>query len=100
MARHTIHRVDANQPEIVAALEKAGASVVLLSQVGGGVPDLLVGFRGKNYLIELKRPGQKLRVSQKDFQSTWNGQTCVGRSWLEVCEIIGLQLPRSKGPTF
>lgn len=35
-------RVDANQPEIVKALRKAGYPVLILSQCGHGVPDISV----------------------------------------------------------
>lgn len=47
-------RIDKNQPEIVKALRKAGFTVTPLHAVGGGCPDLLVGKRGKNALIEVK----------------------------------------------
>ena len=40
-------RVDRNQAEIVVALRAGGASVQPLHAVGKGVPDLLVGWRGK-----------------------------------------------------
>ncbi len=46
--------VDRNQPEIVAALRAAGATVEYLHAVGGGCPDLLVGYRGANYVLEVK----------------------------------------------
>ncbi len=36
------------------ALRKAGAEVTSLHQVGGGVPDLLVSFRNKWHVIEVK----------------------------------------------
>ncbi len=35
-----------------------------LHEVGAGVPDLLVGFRNKNYLIEVKVPGGRLTPAQ------------------------------------
>lgn len=47
-------RVDVNQPEIVAALRKIGASVQSLADIGHGCPDLLVGFRGDTFLLEIK----------------------------------------------
>lgn len=47
-------KIDANQPEIVAALRKIGALVTLLSAVGDGVPDLVVWFRGKWTMLEIK----------------------------------------------
>ena len=45
---------DLASPDIVAALRAAGASVTDLGPVGAGVPDLLVGFKGSTYLLEVK----------------------------------------------
>ena len=53
MSRFARH-VDANQTAIVEALRKVGAVVVHLHTVGGGVPDLLVGWRGSWLLAEVK----------------------------------------------
>lgn len=47
-------RRDGNEPEIVAALRAAGASVSALN--GDGIPDLLVGYRGETFLLEVKLP--------------------------------------------
>jgi hypothetical protein len=52
----TAKRIDANQPTIVAGLRESGAFVQSLAAVGQGVPDLLVGFRGAWYLLEIKNP--------------------------------------------
>ena len=67
-------RIDANQPEIVAALRKAGAFVQILSAVGQGVPDLLVAFAGKWSLLEVKDSAQ-VPSAQKltPEQITWHG---------------------------
>lgn len=46
--------VDANQTAIIRALRKAGVSVQPLHTVGQGCPDIIAGFRGVNYLLELK----------------------------------------------
>lgn len=51
---HRAKRRDANEAEIVRALELAGATVTRLD--GEGVPDLLVGFQGKSKLLEVKLP--------------------------------------------
>ena len=53
-------RRDANQAEIVKALESVGASVLDLADVGRGCPDLLVGYAGREWLIEVKMPTGKL----------------------------------------
>jgi Holliday junction resolvase len=45
---------DLNQAAIVAALRAIGCEVLILNQEG--VPDLLVGRKGKWVVIEVKRP--------------------------------------------
>lgn len=66
-------RTDANQKEIVAVLRSVGASVQSLAPVGHGVPDLLVGFRGITYLIEVKTPTGKLTPDQIRWHGDWRG---------------------------
>jgi hypothetical protein len=48
---------DSNERAIVDALVAAGASVTRLNETG--VPDLLVGFRGETFLLEVKREGAR-----------------------------------------
>ena len=52
-------KVDGNQAEIVSALRQVGAEVQSLASVGQGVPDLLVGFRSRNFLLECKQAKAK-----------------------------------------
>ena len=75
-------KVDANQKEIVAALRKAGASVQHLHAVGEGCPDILVGYRGCNILMEIKdrnKPpsARKLTDAQDEWHKEWRGQVAV-----------------------
>jgi Holliday junction resolvase len=70
-------KVDANQSEVVAALRKVGASVVSLANCGNGIPDLLVGYRGVNYLIEVKTQAGRLTEDQKEFKKAWNGSSVI-----------------------
>ena len=58
---------------LVDALRKCGAAVVFLNEP----TDLLVGFRGANYLLEVKSPGGKLTEKQVKFIATWPGQVAV-----------------------
>lgn len=51
-------KIDANQPDIVAALRQIGAHVQSLASVGKGCPDLLVSHRNRWYLIEVKDPSK------------------------------------------
>lgn len=65
---------DANEPEIIYALTQAGASVSKLSDAG--IPDLLVGFRGETFLIDVKNRagrGKRLTDDQKTFFEDWRG---------------------------
>ena len=66
-------RRDENEPIIVEYLEKRGFSIYRLP-----VPlDLLVGYKRKNYLIEVKTKNGKLTQLQKDFISIWRGQHII-----------------------
>ena len=82
------HRADRNQQEIVDALRDIGASVLVLSQVGGGAPDLLIGMRGRNVLMEVKTKTGKLRSGQVEFMNTWQGEAHVVRSVEEAIELL------------
>ena len=82
------NRADNNQDEIVTALRAIGCTVQVLSQVGGGFPDLLVGFRGVNYLMEVKGKRGKLSDDQIEWQRSWNGKVAVVRSFDEARIII------------
>lgn len=75
-------RTDSNQQCIVAALRKLGASVVSTSQVGNGLPDLLVGWMGQTILLEVKdgaRPPseRKLTADEAYFLEHWKGGPAV-----------------------
>ena len=69
---HTWGKPDKNQAAIVAALRQIGVSVLLLSPLGVGAPDLLCSYRGRLTLVELKTPGGKLRPSQVRWAATWD----------------------------
>ena len=86
-------RVDANQSEIVKALRQIGASVYITSQLGGGFPDIVVGFRGKNYLFEIKDGSKKasarrLTTDEADFIGGWAGAVWVVYSEEDAINII------------
>ena len=75
-------KVDANQALIVGALRACGATVQILAAVGKGCPDLLVGFKGRNLLMEVKdgrRPPseRKLTPDQIEWHAAWAGQVVV-----------------------
>ena len=66
-------RVDTDQAAIVARLRAAGYSVLSLSGMGKGCPDLLIGKDGVNYLCEVKAIKGKLTPEQEKFLNEWQG---------------------------
>jgi hypothetical protein len=78
-------KVDDNQKEIVKALRTLGCSVQHLHSVGAGCPDLLVGYKGFNILLELKDGNkspsqQKLTPDQIIWHRDWRGHVNVVNS--------------------
>ena len=73
-------RVDSTHSDIVAALRKAGMSAYSIAQVGGGVPDVLVGWRGCTFLLEVKGERPKLTQDEQQFHDTWAGQVAIVRT--------------------
>jgi Holliday junction resolvase len=84
----TAKRTDRNQADIVNALRTIGATVESLHAVGGGVPDLLVGYNGATYLIEVKTATGRLNQLQREWHAAWRGQVAVCRSVDEAIETI------------
>jgi len=88
--RRIIHRSDSNQAEIVQALRDVGATVDII----GEPVDLLVGFRGRNFLLEVKPDEKaKLRPSQQEFFAAWRGEVKRVNSRAEALEAIGIIVP-------
>ena len=71
-------KIDKNQPAIVDALRACGAFVQSLAAVGNGCPDLLIGYRGRTILVEVKDgsnvpSAQKLTLDQLLWHAKWSG---------------------------
>ena len=67
-------RIDANQEAVVIALRAANAYVWII-----GLPvDLLVGYKGHTFLVEIKDgPKKRLTALQEAFFAKWDGGTLV-----------------------
>lgn len=88
-------RVDDNQREVVAKLRAVGCSVEPLHAVGKGVPDLLVGYRSQNYLLEVKdgnKPpsARKLTDRQEEWHVKWRGQVLTVTSAEDALKQLGI----------
>lgn len=80
-------RRDDNEEAIVDRLLQLGATVEFLSIED--VPDLLVGFCGVTYLIEVKEPGKNLRKGQAEWHDAWQGGApIVIRSEQEAIDFL------------
>jgi len=81
-------KVDANQPEIVKALRAINGVTVEL-----GMDDLLIGYKGANYWIELKEVGKEKQIKphQAMLAEKWKGQYLITSSLDEILELMGIQ---------
>ena len=67
-------RVDENQKQIIHTFTALGASVLNLSRVGEGCPDILIGYKNVSCLVEIKRNEQaRYTDSQVKFMQNWRG---------------------------
>ena len=91
------NRRDANHSKIVKELRQIpGISVADTGDLGNGFPDIVVGYKGKNLMIEIKdgeKPpsGRKLTPDEKEFHDTWRGQVCIATCTNDVFDLIKLE---------
>lgn len=82
-------RIDKNQTAIVSALRAVGATVATTHAVGAGFPDLVVGYRGVTYLLEVKSPRGRLTRDQVTWHGEWRGHVAVVRGEAQALAAIG-----------
>ena len=89
-------RKDANQADIVSALRQCGVRVQDLSQLGGGVPDLLCAPKhGPMLLLEIKdgsKPPskQKLTPDEAEWHDLWHDRVRVVNSVEQALDVINI----------
>jgi len=69
--QHRNQHRDANHKAIVAALTYHGCIVADLANAGAGVPDVLCGYRGVLFLVEIKTAVGSLSKKQREFFDAW-----------------------------
>ena len=77
---------DGNEADIVDELRAHGFSVYPLDQP----LDLIAGYMGRNYLIEVKMPKGKLTPAQVEFLDEWRGSANIIRSAEEATSFAML----------
>lgn len=86
-------RSDINQPELVKQIRSIPHTTVFVtSSLGNGFPDIICGYRGKNFLFEIKNPKRQLKnrltKAQTEFMKQWKGQVAVVDSIESVVKIL------------
>ena len=101
MSRHNrrAQKVDDNQPEIVRKLQAIPSVSVEV-----GHDDLLIGFEGNNYWVEIKNPETEiskktgrlkdgaLTNSEKIRLTDWLCHYCVAWTLEQILEEIGIEV--------
>lgn len=86
-------RADRNQPEIVAAMRAIGAVVQPLHTVGSGVPDVLVSYKNRTLVMEIKDPtkpkaDRQLTPAQVKWHAMWTGEKHVVETAEQAVAIL------------
>ena len=95
MIRHRHKRKDKDHYKIIKQLnELSGVKAKDISDLNE-IGDILVGYKGKNYLIELKTDETKSKTrrytltdDEEKFHNTWTGQIDVAFTLEDILTII------------
>jgi hypothetical protein len=72
-------KTDANHKSIMHQFRQLGFSVLDLSAVGKGCPDILIARHGINTLVEIKTAKGKMNDRQKEFCDKWEAKVYTVR---------------------
>ena len=86
-------RKDSNHKEIIQAFRDLGASVFDTASLGSGFPDIVIGMKGSNVLVEIKDGSlppskRKLTPDEIKFHELWRGKVVIINNVDEVIELI------------
>jgi hypothetical protein len=76
-------RRDANEPEIIKGLQEIGCDVLQCDH-----PDLIVGYRGRTFIFEVKTATGKLEPRQQKMLLNWRGQYDIVRTLEEAIAVV------------
>ena len=70
-----------------------GLTVRITSQVGEGFTDVVLGYKGKTHLVEIKDPNKppsarKLTDDERKFHDSWTGSIGIAETIDDVLKII------------
>lgn len=91
MSNRYAKKADRNQPAIVALMKEVGATVQHTHHLGQGFPDLVVGYQGRTYLVEIKTEDGDLTPREAEWHEWWKGEKVwIIRREIEVLEMFGI----------
>jgi hypothetical protein len=84
---------DDNHNRIAEVFEINGATVLDMSPLGDGAPDMAIGFLGHNILIEAKngslpKSKQQLTDDEEKFHAAWRGTIVIIHNELEAQQLM------------
>lgn len=87
-------KIDSNQTQIVKALRAIGATVLPMHTLGSGAPDILVGYRGENFALEIKDgekapSARKLTPDEEKWHREWQGHVTTVYDVVDALMAIG-----------
>lgn len=89
-----IKKTDANHKEIIDGCRKIPSiSVFSTHMVGKGFPDVVIGYKGINYLVEIKdgkksKSQKKLTNDEIKFHGSWCGQIIIVENIDDVLRML------------
>lgn len=89
-----IKKTDANQLDLMKQCRKIpNLSIVSTHIIGKGFPDCIIGYKGKNYMIEIKdgnkpKSARKLTKDEIIFHEKWNGQVNIVENFDDIIKLI------------
>ena len=91
MRKHA--KKDDNHNRIAEVFEINGATVLDMSPLGDGAPDMCVGFLGNNILVEVKngalpKSKQQLTPDEEKFHAAWRGTIVTIHNEIEALQLI------------
>lgn len=89
-------RKDNNHNDITKTLSKMKISHKDTHMIGNGFPDLIIGFMGVNFLVEIKTNNGTLTDKEEDFFEFWEGDVILARNVVDVFNGISKYGIRNK----
>jgi len=97
VARTTKSKKDLNQNTLQKQIQWLGHTVHATHMVKDGFPDLVTGYAGLNFLVEIKNPnqsksGRELTLMEQHFHDSWRGSIMIVETLDQYIHAVNEQL--------